>query len=544
MFLEILGWIGSLIFVVVFIGLCIFVHELGHFLAAKWRGLHIDAFSLGFRKIWCKKINGIEYRIGCLPFGGYVELPQVDTTEAIPKAADGTELPPAKPLDRIITAAAGPLFNVIFGLFLACFVWIFGMPMPPDAAKLTEFNVLSVAETSPEYQAGLRPGDTITAFGDEPFEMSWAEFTQAIMLKPGLEVHLDVRRPGTDGVIDIDYVASCAPNPAKPAKLEFEGMPYPFFTVALPIEFHPDKDSAARRAGMGDTEFIYSVDGKPQSSLDEFLANIIAAGENPVTIGVLRNGEVVQLPPFAFKRSEPAFLLGIGMDGDRITGIAQDSPAQAAGLLENDRIISADGHPVGDALQLRSVLAAAQGAPVTVKFIRGTTPTELVITPMRVTSPVLEGSISRTGHPNPLQQLKDTVTLSINSLRGMLLYLGNKMAITETTSAVKPRNMSGIVGMATILFSASNSSFMTGLYFVVVVCFALAIFNILPLPVLDGGHVLFALLEIIFRRPVPRVINKALTYLFIGLLVVFMVYVTFYDVKRIVNDFSTEEIEP
>ena len=204
MFLEILGWIGSLVFVVVFIGLCIFVHELGHFLAARWRGLHIDAFSLGFRKIWCKKINGIEYRIGCLPFGGYVELPQVDTTEAIPKSADGVELPPAKPLDRIITAAAGPLFNVLFGLFLACFVWIFGMPMPPDAAKLTEFNVLSVDETSPEYQAGLRPGDTITAFDNEPFEMSWAEFTQAIMLKPGLAVQLDVRRPGTDGVIDID----------------------------------------------------------------------------------------------------------------------------------------------------------------------------------------------------------------------------------------------------------------------------------------------------------------------------------------------------
>lgn len=541
MFLEILGWIGSLIFVVVFIGLCIFVHELGHFLAAKWRGLHIDAFSLGFRKIWSKKINGIEYRIGCLPFGGYVELPQVDTTEAIPKAADGTELPPAKPLDRIITAVAGPLFNVIFGLFLACFVWIFGMPMPPDAAKLTEFNVLDVVEDSPEYRAGLRPGDTIVAFDNEPFEMSWAEFTQAIMLKPGLAVELDVRRPGVDGIIDVDYTASCAPNQKKPAKLEFEGMPYPFFTVALPIEFHPDKDSAARRAGMGDTEFIYSVDGKPHSSLDEFLANVIAAGENPVTIGVLRDGEIVQLPPFAFKRSEPAFLLGVIMDGDRIAGIAPDSPAAAAGLQEDDRIISVNGRPTGDAVQLRAVLADAQGAPVTVKFIRGTTPAELVITPMRVTSPDLEGSITRTGYPNPFQQLKDTVSLSINSLRGMLLYLGNKMAITETTSAVKPRNMSGIVGMATILFSASNSSFMTGLYFVVVVCFALAIFNILPLPVLDGGHTLFALLELIFRRPVPRIITKALTYLFIGLLVIFMIYVTFYDVKRIVNDFQTEE---
>lgn len=85
----------SVVFVFVAIGFCIFSHELGHFLAAKWRGLHIDAFSLGFKPFWRKKINGVEYRLGWLPFGGYVELPQVDATDAIPKAADGTELPRA-----------------------------------------------------------------------------------------------------------------------------------------------------------------------------------------------------------------------------------------------------------------------------------------------------------------------------------------------------------------------------------------------------------------------------------------------------------------
>ena len=90
------------------------------------------------------------------------------------------------------------------------------------------------------------------------------------------------------------------------------------------------------------------------------------------------------------------------------------------------------------------------------------------------------------GYPNPVEQLCSTVTLSVNSLKGMLIYLGNKLNLTETESAIKPRNMSGIVGMATILFTASSTSFMTGLYFVVVVCFALAFFNLLPLPVLDG----------------------------------------------------------
>ena len=61
MFLEILDTIGNLLFVIIFIGLCIFIHELGHFLAAKWRGLHVDAFSIGFKKIWGKTYENTQY---------------------------------------------------------------------------------------------------------------------------------------------------------------------------------------------------------------------------------------------------------------------------------------------------------------------------------------------------------------------------------------------------------------------------------------------------------------------------------------------------
>ena len=163
-FSELLLNIGSLAFVFIAVGFCIFSHELGHFLAAKWRGLHIDAFSLGFRPIWKKKVNGVEYRIGWLPFGGYVELPQVDATDATPKAADGTELPRAKAVDRIITAAAGPLFNILSGLLIACFVWYAGMPQ--DTPKMREITVMEVEPGSPEYQAGLRPGDKIELGGE------------------------------------------------------------------------------------------------------------------------------------------------------------------------------------------------------------------------------------------------------------------------------------------------------------------------------------------------------------------------------------------
>ena len=82
---AILDWLftaGAIVFVFFAIGFCIFSHELGHFLAAKWRGLHVDAFSIGFRAFWKKKYRGVEYRIGYLPFGGYCEIPQIDATDA------------------------------------------------------------------------------------------------------------------------------------------------------------------------------------------------------------------------------------------------------------------------------------------------------------------------------------------------------------------------------------------------------------------------------------------------------------------------------
>ena len=164
--LDILVILGSVLFVAFFFGMCIFVHELGHFLVARWRGLHVDAFSIGFKAIWKKKINGVEYRIGCLPLGGYVELPQVDSATETPKAADGTELPKAKPLDRLLTAAAGPICNIIFGLLLGCIVWAVGIPQ--DTPKMRSIEVAAIDETSPEYEAGLRVGDRIAAVDGTP----------------------------------------------------------------------------------------------------------------------------------------------------------------------------------------------------------------------------------------------------------------------------------------------------------------------------------------------------------------------------------------
>src|SRR5512135_3211788 len=98
--------------VLLLFNLLIFVHELGHFLAARWRGLRIDRFAIWFGKpVWKRKINDIEYALGWIPAGGYVALPQMATMEMIEGKSEsaGQPLPPVSALDKIIVAFAGPL---------------------------------------------------------------------------------------------------------------------------------------------------------------------------------------------------------------------------------------------------------------------------------------------------------------------------------------------------------------------------------------------------------------------------------------------------
>ena len=251
--LNILGIAGSVIFVVFFFGMCIFVHELGHFLVARWRGLHVDAFSIGFKKIWSKKINGVEYRIGCLPLGGYVELPQVDAATETPKAADGTELPPAKPIDRLLTAAAGPICNIIFGLLLGCVVWLVGIPQ--DTPKMRFVEVAHVEENSPEWIAGLREGDVITRINGKTFHSAWKDVVVEILTTIG-EVTLDVERNGEKKIVK--YLPK-----VNPKKMAVEKTAYPFFSPRIPIEFHPEKGSLAEKAGIKAGDQLISLNGMP-----------------------------------------------------------------------------------------------------------------------------------------------------------------------------------------------------------------------------------------------------------------------------------------
>ena len=111
--------------VLILFNLLIVVHELGHFLAARWRGLFIEQFGIWFGKpLWKKKINGVLYSLGSIPAGGFVKLPQLAPMDIIEGKADldREKLPPISAIDKIIVAFAGPLFS--FGLAVAFAIFV------------------------------------------------------------------------------------------------------------------------------------------------------------------------------------------------------------------------------------------------------------------------------------------------------------------------------------------------------------------------------------------------------------------------------------
>ncbi|MBR5879436.1 MAG: site-2 protease family protein, partial [Akkermansia sp.] len=188
--------------VVMFFNVMIFVHELGHFLAGKWRGAYIDRFQIWFGKpIWQKEINGVKWGIGWIPAGGFVSLPQLADMQSIEGEADiPKDLKPLKPLDKVIIAAAGPLASLLLAYFFAVLVWVVGKPV----GEVTGTTIGYVPADSPAAKAGLLPGDCIRAIDGRPVD-KWMGNMEGVRELVAMSEHekitFTIDRPQADGSV-------------------------------------------------------------------------------------------------------------------------------------------------------------------------------------------------------------------------------------------------------------------------------------------------------------------------------------------------------
>lgn len=528
MFLHYLSMAGAAVFMIFFFGLCIFIHELGHFLVARWRGLHVDAFSIGFKKVWGWKRGGIEYRIGCIPFGGYVEIPQIDASGEA-KTADGRALPKAKPFDRILAVFAGPFSNLLFGLFLGLFIWWFGLPQ--DTPKMRSFEIAEIEESSPEYKAGLRVGDEVYRVNGESFNDTWNGVVRKILFAVG-DVTLDYRRDGKP--MQVKYFPA-----VNKGVMPEEEIPYPYFRPKIPVVLYPEPGSLAEKAGIKAGDKVLKFNGKEVFDLDSFERDVYYSGSKPIALTVLRDEKPVELPPFMSEpldAPKPVYQMGVMLGGSspvRILGVVPGAPAEAAGLKKDDEVLAIDGKPVAKSADFISAVQGGEGRELKIGLRRGGALLELSVKPALLHQ-ITGVQYAFFDHPNPFEQFGSACALTYKSLRGVFVRLGNQLGLTEKQSNLKPRHFSGPIGIGNYLFRAVYyGSFIIGLNIVVIITFNLALVNLLPLPVLDGGHIVIAIYEMIVGSPPPQRLLQPLTMAFVALLISFMLFVSFYDLKRV-----------
>ena len=547
--------IASVLLMVIFFGLCIIVHEFGHFIVARFCGLHIEAFSVGFKKIWGKKINGVEYRIGCIPCGGYVELPQIDSTSDEVTDGAGNPLPHAAPWKRIATAFAGPLFNIIFGFLLGIVIWLVGMPQA-DTDRYTEFTVRTVPEDCPEYRAGLREGDRIVKLNGSAFELSWNEFAQRIMLNDDnvKQVSLEIVRDGRTS--EISYM----PEP-NDKLMPGEKVMMPFFQPELHVYVSPFYQSPAEKAGIRTDDRVTAVDGKPVNGVDELINLITFSDGKTLNLSVDRGGEQLEIPvtPVPVPGRKPRPQIGIYfMTANNLCEVEETIPGLPAAdfLRPGDVITAFNGESLKDDPAKFSRLVAEKGVEIdgngelrskeitlTVQRAGSEEPLEFKLAPRIVMPYEIGVSFYRIDHPTPWKQFCNVLKMTKRTLKSLGHTIQSKVGQDTGYTTIGVQHLSGPLGIGRYMIKTFSGSFMQGLYLVVMISFSLGLFNLLPIPVLDGGHIMIALIEIAIRRPVPTKLVQPVTYFFMFVLISFMAIVSFFDVKKMLPQSWSDALE-
>lgn len=586
-FFSLLDSVRGIAVIVLFFGGSIFVHELGHFLAAKWRGLKVERFSIGFGPRvfgWTGK-DGVDYRVSLLPLGGYVAIPELADMELIEGKSEsvpeeGVSAKKISYTDKVIVFVAGAFFNVLFALVLACVLW--GIKSPTRDGY--ESNVIGyVAEEieieagvnapGPAWEAGLLPGDRILAVDGEATE-TFAEITQNIALgtqrsgdgRP--QTTLKIAR-GNEVFEKTLFPRLVSHNPRSGDFIRMIGVAPTDLLVVAPTE-----NSPAAKAGVryGD-RWLQVATGVPEKrqilySLAQFrdalAKNVDAFGDVPVHISYERDGGksgIISIIPKKIPvKSETAFIRFPEDGKERILRLiaTPEDLNNTAILAKRDTLRVLEGLPADSAYAeslvpgtvIDGIAESGKGivAPKTPAELKKMFPQEIpndisvfVTTPdeesenIRLSDAVFgwnpeeeEAFLGvvlvreeRLVRKSPWRQFGEAFDITFKSIGGLL----------NPNSDIGISHLNGVFSIGDTYYAVS-SNLRSVLVLTVLININLAILNLLPVPVLDGGHILIATIQRLRRRPISVQIINGIQFVFIFLLLLFMGFVLFKDFDR------------
>jgi len=440
------------------LGVLVVVHEYGHYLAARWAGVKVLRFSVGFgRLLWARRFgrDGTEWAIAAFPLGGYVKM--LDEREGDVPAADLHRSFNRQPvLKRMVIVAAGPLANFLLAIVLYWGLFWHGTE---------EFKPLLGAPVaaSAAATAGLENGELVLKVAGEPVQ-TWQEMRWALL----------------ERAVDADEVALEVINPRREISIR-----------RLDV-------SAVRRSGW--------------------------------------EGDALDRLGLALHRPSLPPVLGT---------VKANSAAADAGLRLGDEVLSVDDYEIDSWADFVRIVRQSPGKRLALEVLRDGQPIAIALTPAtideqgeeigRVGVSVSDGDRARaalmiTVSYGPVSALRKAVVETWDKSAFTLLMMGKMI-----TGEVSWRNISGPVTIADYAGRSARLGLDYYIKFMALVSISLGVLNLLPIPILDGGHLLYYLVEIIKRGPVSERTMEIGQQIGLALLLILMAFAFYNDINRLIS---------
>lgn len=429
----------NILLAIIIFSILVLVHEFGHFLIAKKNGICVTEFSLGMGpRLWSFVKGETRYSLKLLPFGGScMMLGEDEEVEGNPRAFGAKSV-----WSRIAVVAAGPVFNFILAVVLA--IMVIG------SVGIDKPVVLSVAEGSPLWDAGLREGDTVITYDGSGISV-------------GREIYLE---------------EIVSPLSEKPVKIVYEREGEKYTIEAVPEQV---------------TKYMI---GMTYSSREDASAQLLE--------------------------------------------VTQGGPLEEAGLVTGDVITAINGETIESGAQLAAYLGAhpLTEEDITVTYLRDGAETTVTVTPLYSAQYYSLGWSYNT-YREKVGAL-ETVKYSFLELKYQIKTVFKSLGMLFTGKA-SVSDLSGPVGIVDIIGDTYEQTKSDGWYYVflnmanltILLSANLGVMNLLPIPALDGGRLVFLLIEAVIRKPVPKDKEAIVHLIGMALLMLLMVFVLFNDLVRI-----------
>ena len=548
-FLFFWNTIGALLPFVVLLSLLVFIHEWGHFIVARLCGVRVEVFSLGFgKKLLKKKWGDTTYCVSLVPLGGYVKMFGDQYGKEVPAKDKDVSFLDKKLWQRTAIVLAGPLMNFVLAVFILAGLAIHGH-------KRIHPVVGEIAPSSLAEQVGFQTGDRIVSINDQTIE-NWGQVNNMIFSSPGELLNIEVKdKAGLSKAITVKPIKKEVGN--RMGLLEeggvIEGLSY---TVPKAVVGISDPSSLAGQAGLKTFDEITSVDNITVNSRADLSSVLLERFTSPEKYWTLQVKSKEQKAVKEVRLQKPEYstfdltILGLHQPDLFISDLKKNGPAEKAGMQKGDFIVAVNGEPVQG---WNLLVEKTSGFTEDKKFLslsikRSGEKKEISITPEKHIR-IVEGKedarymlgVVSGHHHGPAGgtyvHKASVFTAGWVGLKKSLEWCAMTGIYIKKllTGQISRRTLGGAIAIGRVAYDTYSYGLIYFFNIMAILSIQLFLINLLPVPVLDGGHLLFYICE--FFNGGPLSLKKIMMAQQIGLVLILclVLFTTFNDLDNWFN---------